>query len=553
MAISLGSAKREQSAGRGRRSEGVARVATPSAICPQLRKANQKPTIDTARDLPRLRERGEPGGGDNATRTRRRDTESTTSLERRAPAKPLCLCYGAPWPAHMPPSTVINIVDLVSQLRADVELKSNLSAEKWQELDVLYGKYQVRYFPVCPASLASIACQSSLPLSTHMLPPMMRRTCFGQSKEVDQGAIIKGLCDIVGQDKIKACVRAAKNAAKAATAPPPPATQPHATAASSAKRPAASVDAGDASSKRPRAAGDPGALSSGYAAAAAASEGAGDTGGDNGDDGSKKEANPLSTFDPMRAAGVDVSVEESGAEILARDGGEDEAARFGSGAMGEQLRKKLSEMSRRFGLSGGADEAACRMVAVALQERMTCIIEELRPAVHHRSNADKDAFGEGAFTKGTDPKVSWKVRAAQTKATMGHAAPEPAAAPGGCAGAGVTADGSGATSAAGASADARRLESLARQDAPPAGALSLGAAAAAAASAAVAEATAAAATAAAREVVAGSADVLYVLDGDHQASRSRVVQWWRCTNAPLVRYARHTARLFPPPPAPPNA
>ena len=384
-----------------------------------------------------------------------------------------------------------------------------------------------------------------------MLPLVVR--CCSQSKEVDPGAVIKSLCSIVGEPTVKARVRAAKNAAKAAAAPPPAATDSHATAASSAKRPAAAMDAGDSrsmSSKQPRAAGDPGALSTSYAAAADASEGAGGAGGDNGDDGSKKEA--LNAFDPLSAAGVDVSVEESGAEILARDGGEDEAARFGSGAMGVQLRKKLSEMSRRFGLAGGADEAACRVVAVALQERMTCIIEELRPAVNHRSNADKHAFGEGAFTKGTDPKVSWKSRAAEAKAGSGHALTELAAGHGGSAGAGVSNDGS---AAAGASADARRLESLARQDAPRAGALSLGAAAAdaAAASAAAAAATDAATATAAQEFVAGSADVLFVLDGDHQASRSRVVQWWRCTNAPLVRYARHTARLFPPPPAPPNA
>ena len=43
----------------------------------------------------------------------------------------------------MPPSTVINIHDLVTQLREDADLQSTLSSEKWHELDVLYSKYQV--------------------------------------------------------------------------------------------------------------------------------------------------------------------------------------------------------------------------------------------------------------------------------------------------------------------------------------------------------------------------------------------------------------------------
>ena len=241
--------------------------------------------------------------------------------------------------------------------------------------------------------------------------------------------------------------------------------------------------------------------------------------------------NAFSTFDPMCAAGVDVAVEESGNDILARDGGsDDEAARFSSGAMEEQLRKKLSEMSRRFGLEGGADKAACCAVAVALQERMTSIIGELRPAVNLRLNAEKHTFGEGAltestrlwcaFTEGTDTKVAWKVRAEEAKAVTRQATAESSEDDSGGTDAGASTDRGGA----GASADARRLESLARQDA-----------------------------AAARELVAGSADVLHVLDSDHQASRSLVVQWWRITKAPLVRYVRQSARLFPPPAAQPDA
>ena len=42
-------------------------------------------------------------------------------------------------------------------------------------------------------------------------------------------------------------------------------------------------------------------------------------------------------------------------------------------------------------------------------------------------------------------------------------------------------------------------------------------------------------------------DVLYVLDAEPQSCRSRVVQWWRCDNRPLKRYARRAARVHVPP------
>lgn len=321
------------------------------------------------------------------------------------------------------------------------------------------------------------------------------------------------------------------------------------------KRPGMEGSAGDADAKRLRTAATEGgsgagsALTSNYAAAAAAAEGA-PTGGDAEDAEKQAKLNPLAVAaDPLLAAGVDVSAEDRGAEIVAREGGDDEAARFGSGAMGVQLRTKLSEMSRRFGLAEGADEGACRVVAVALQERIASMIEDLRPAVRQRTNSAKHAFGQDAFTKGTDPKLSWKVRAAQTKA------PTSSASSGASSGAPMRAGGGSvaAETATSSSAEERRLESLTKRDAPAstaAGAgLSLAAAAAEAAAANAARDAAAAAAEAAREVVANAADVLYVLDTDRQSSRSRVVQWWKCNNGPLVRYARQSARLFPPPPA----
>ena len=42
-------------------------------------------------------------------------------------------------------------------------------------------------------------------------------------------------------------------------------------------------------------------------------------------------------------------------------------------------------------------------------------------------------------------------------------------------------------------------------------------------------------------------DVLYVIDSEPQSCRSRVVQWWRCDNRPLKRYARRAARVHLPP------
>ena len=48
----------------------------------------------------------------------------------------------------MPPNTVVSVLELVTLLRADAELRSTLSQEKWQQLDALYAKYQVRFlFP----------------------------------------------------------------------------------------------------------------------------------------------------------------------------------------------------------------------------------------------------------------------------------------------------------------------------------------------------------------------------------------------------------------------
>ena len=138
---------------------------------------------------------------------------------------------------------------------------------------------------------------------------------------------------------------------------------------------------------------------------------------------------------------------------------------------------------------------------MALNERMSDLLEPLRSAAAIRTNAAKLAFGPDGFVKSTDPKMSWKQQQA--------------------------------------AAEKRRTdkEEAARgaRSAQPAG--SSGAAADGG-------------TGASRpEVDVSASDVLYVLDGEPHASRSRVVQWWQCNNAPLVRYARQSARLFPPPPA----
>ena len=48
-------------------------------------------------------------------------------------------------------------------------------------------------------------------------------------------------------------------------------------------------------------------------------------------------------------------------------------------------------------------------------------------------------------------------------------------------------------------------------------------------------------------VSVGVLDVLYALECEPQSRGSRVLQWWRCNQAPLMRYARQSARLFAPP------
>ena len=124
------------------------------------------------------------------------------------------------------------------------------------------------------------------------------------------------------------------------------------------------------------------------------------------------------------------------------------------------------------------------------------VVQSLRGAALQRTNAAKLAFGADGVVKSTDPKQSWKaqqVAAAQRKAAL-------AAGGGGGGGGGAAA--------------------------------------------------AVAAPVARGSVEVSASDVLFVLDGERGSSKSRVVQWWQCNQAPLSDEAKQAARLFPPPPPP---
>ena len=144
-------------------------------------------------------------------------------------------------------------------------------------------------------------------------------------------------------------------------------------------------------------------------------------------------------------------------------------------------------------------QSACDLVSVALRERLSDVLELLPAASRGRANEARQAFGPSGWTPTTDPKQSWKMQQQQAAARAAGGAPAAAngrAAPGG----GAPGGGAPGASAAG-------------------------------------------------PVGVSAADVLHVLDGERQASRSRVVQWWRCNDAPLEAYAQQSARLFAPPAA----
>ena len=166
---------------------------------------------------------------------------------------------------------------------------------------------------------------------------------------------------------------------------------------------------------------------------------------------------------------------------------------------GDVLKAKLDEICARYELSGGLGARTAQLVAVALQERVSTVLEALAAAGKGRANAARLAFGSGGVVRSTDPKQSWK----QQQAAAAQRAAERAAAAGaanGHAAAGDAAAGGGGASAGGGA------------------------------------------------VAVSASDVLYVLDNEPQSSRSRVVQWWRCNAAPVAAHARQSTALFAPPP-----
>jgi hypothetical protein len=267
-------------------------------------------------------------------------------------------------------------------------------------------------------------------------------------------------------------------------------------------------------------------------------------------------------------------------------------------------RAKLADVASKFGLSGGADERASELVAVALKERLSVIIEQLRPAAKLRNNAHKYAFGADGVVPSTDPKSAHTTPAHHASTSRQHITPAHHA----------STSRQHTTPAHHASTPRQHITpahhaSTSRQHTTPphdpphtqhtqhithrapslvASVVSVGMTGLPCTSAddaytrvcprsfvavswkqqqAVAEkrkaergASSSATTGAAAatgqvsgRAEAGSSDVLYVLDTEEVSSRSRVVQWWRCAQAPLARDARQSARLFPPPPAQPPA
>lgn len=404
----------------------------------------------------------------------------------------------------------------------------------------------------------STRCVHHRAAATAAVPPQSLPPCHPcahatrtQANAVDRKTFIDGLCNIVGKAKVRATIRGAmgqkeKEAGDAKSPPSAGATsaapsagigsrdlpasadvagqaQTEAAAGAPGKRPAGSAGSEVAGTKRPRAS----TCAQGYADAANSSEagvptrggGSGGRGATGGGDGKKdKDGDDVrSQLDPLAMAGVDVQAEAAEEEITAREGGHDEARRFGSGEQGELLRKKLEKIAKKFGLQT-ADDASCRLVAVAMQEHITAIIEALRPASRARTNAAKEALGESGRVVTGDPTKAWAKQQQQQQAARAQVEEQKR-----------VLTGPGRVQLADSAQpgdDARQMESVVGVGRGGGG------------------------RGGTSEAVANVADVLYVLEGEPTSRHSRVVQWWRCNNAPLARYVRPSARLYPPPQKP---
>ena len=410
----------------------------------------------------------------------------------------------------------VPIAELVKAMKVDKELLDRLTPTDWDSIDATYERY--------------VADPSH-----------------------DRKAWLIATAKVVGRPKLLALTKTIS--APATGAPTPPATAPSGggmaeaapvgggAAAQSSKSPASSVGA-VAGMKRgaPGSMGTAGAaattattaagsgekrqrLSSGYAAASAAADadaegggsrkGAAKAGGERSEAGGKGKDELSSQLDPLAIAGVDMEAEAQSTEIVSReDGAADEAARFGSGEQGERLRTKLGEIAVKFGLEG-ADENAARMIAIALDERLSWLLEGLHGAAFVRTNGARRALGEEVMVT-SNPLKAWKPKLASTSTTTAPTAPAPAPGADNAAMAAVEAE-SGPRRSAAAPAGRKATASHHDDDDDTRQPVSV-------------------------------ADVLYLLDGERQSRGSRVVQWWRCNNHPLGRYQRQAARLFAPPP-----
>ena len=314
------------------------------------------------------------------------------------------------------------------------------------------------------------------------LPQLNELAAQYEAKQVDKSAAIKRLIALIGKPQLLALIKSPSAAAAPAGSSAAAAAVPAVPAVGVKRSLGGGAEEQQQPAKRQREA-DGG-------------------GGDEGNEGPEQAFDPR-TCDAVVQAGVNEDAEAAAYRSLsAADGGEPEGTFFLSGAQGKRLQAKLTEIAHKFGLEGGADERALKLVAVALEERMSMVIEPLRSAVLHRTNAAKLSFGKNAVVPSTNPMQSWK------KQQEALAQQKAAAAKGGSSGAGTSA----------AEADdgkpQRRSSGV---------------------------------------VTASTQDVLYILDSDPKASKSRVVQWWRAVPQQLD-YPGQSAGLFPrakaPAPAP---
>jgi len=255
-------------------------------------------------------------------------------------------------------------------------------------------------------------------------------------------------------------------------------------------------------------------VTDGYADASASAEAASAGGTGAGTSGATLD----SQFDVLQQSGVDLAVEDAAMSVAdaVAEAQRNEAAAASEAhrpfVTGAELQSRLAELAGQFGL-GAVQGQAADLMAAAVEERITSVVRALRGAAWHRHDGDRTRFGEQSYHFTSNPRLPWRQR------QVAAAAPPAGAATAAAAGGGAAHGGAARGAAPMVSEEERRLHAvvaagLPRRKAP---------------------------------VKVSAVDVLYVIDAEPQSCRSRVVQWWRCDNRPLKRYARRAARVHVPP------